>query len=130
MASLAYILTSLKCNIVAFSDGRGTAESLPSPPLANSNHESPVNQLGNLQNMRLEPSFILTGVFLDNGRIEASPFFRVEFVLGKIFPEYKRNLFRKFQTKMASSLELDPPSFFSQCLIVYVLDLLQGELHL
>ncbi|XP_011854603.1 PREDICTED: LOW QUALITY PROTEIN: uncharacterized protein C17orf112 homolog [Mandrillus leucophaeus] len=117
MASLAYILTSLKCNVVAFSDGRSTAESMPSPPLANSNHESPVNQLGNMQNMRLEPSFILTGVFLDNDRIEASPFFRDEFVLGKIFPEYKRNLFWKFQTKMASSLELDPPSFFLSVLL-------------
>ncbi|KAL4672988.1 hypothetical protein H8957_009100 [Semnopithecus entellus] len=117
MASLAYILTSLKCNVVAFSDGRGTTGSMPSPPLANSNHESPVNQLGNLQNMRLEPSFILTGVFLDNGRIEASPFFRDEFVLGKIFPEYKRNLFWKFQTKMASSLELDLPFFFLSVLL-------------
>lgn len=35
-----------------------------------------------------------------------------------------------FPWQMASSLELDPPSFFSQCLIVYVLDILQGELHL
>nr|XP_011731529.1 LOW QUALITY PROTEIN: uncharacterized protein C17orf112 homolog [Macaca nemestrina] len=98
MASLAYILTSLKCNVVAFSDGRSTAESIPSPPLANSNQESPVNQLGNMQT-------------------PASPFFRDEFVLGKIFPEYKRNLFWKFQTKMASSLELDPPSFFLSVLL-------------
>nr|F2Z3M2.1 RecName: Full=Uncharacterized protein encoded by LINC02876; AltName: Full=Long intergenic non-protein coding RNA 2876 [Homo sapiens] len=102
--------TSLKSTFVAFADGRGTTESMPSPPLANSNHESPVNQLGNMQNMRLGPSFILTGIFLGNGRTEASPFFTDEFALSKIFPEYKRNLFGKFQTNMAFSLELDPPS--------------------
>ncbi|XP_063511431.1 uncharacterized protein encoded by LINC02876 [Pongo pygmaeus] len=104
--------TSLKSTFVAFADGRGTTESMPLPPLANSNRESPVNQLGNMQIMRLGPSFILTGIFLGNGRTEASPFFRVEFALSKIFPEYKINLFWKFQTNMASSLELDPPSFF------------------
>nr|XP_054956844.1 uncharacterized protein encoded by LINC02876 [Pan paniscus] len=92
--------TSLKSTFVAFADGRGTTESMPSPPLANSNHESPVNQLGNMQNMRLGPSFILTGIFLGNGRTEASPFFRDEFALSKIFPEYKRNLFGKFQTNI------------------------------
>ncbi|KAL0597502.1 hypothetical protein AAY473_032852 [Plecturocebus cupreus] len=84
--------------------GRGTTESMPLPPLANSNHKSPVNQLGNMQNMRLRPSFILSVIFLGNGRTETSPFFRDELALGKIFSEYKRNLFCKFQTNVNVSL--------------------------
>ncbi|XP_012521132.1 PREDICTED: uncharacterized protein C17orf112 homolog [Propithecus coquereli] len=77
---------------------------LPSPPLAKPDHDSPVNQLGSVQNMSLMPSIIITGIFLSNSERQPSSFFRDEFALGKIFLEYRINFFWKFQTTWSVSL--------------------------
>lgn len=47
--------------------------------------------------VNLEPSFILTGVFLSNNRTEPLLFFRDEFILGKNLPRvWKKNFLANF----------------------------------
>nr|XP_012595767.1 uncharacterized protein C17orf112 homolog [Microcebus murinus] len=87
------------------------------------NHDSPVNQLQSVQNMSLVTSVIVTEIFLRNSKRQPSSFFRDEFALGKIFPEYRINFFWKFQTtlSMASSLDLDPdPPYFSISVLLFI----------